>query len=149
MLARRKEPAPAQDSYALQRAPLGMILMYGAGLISALLGIGSGVLKIPAMDNRIAAALQGLFGNIQFHDRRDGGRQRGRELCPRRNCHFGDAGELRHRSHRARTLITQDELPLRVGALLIFFLRARDYRYGAIAALVLFIIFISFFIGAR
>jgi hypothetical protein len=27
-----------------------MVLMYGAGLISALLGIGSGVLKIPAMD---------------------------------------------------------------------------------------------------
>ena len=27
-----------------------MLLMYGAGLISALLGIGSGVLKIPAMD---------------------------------------------------------------------------------------------------
>jgi uncharacterized membrane protein YfcA len=26
------------------------MLMYGAGLISALLGIGSGVLKIPAMD---------------------------------------------------------------------------------------------------
>jgi uncharacterized membrane protein len=38
---------------------------------------------------------------------------------------------------------------LRVGAMLIFFLRARDYRYGAIAALVLSIIFISFFIGAR
>jgi uncharacterized membrane protein YfcA len=27
-----------------------MVLMYGAGLISALLGIGSGVLKIPTMD---------------------------------------------------------------------------------------------------
>jgi uncharacterized membrane protein YfcA len=30
--------------------PLGMMLMYAAGVISALLGIGSGVLKIPAMD---------------------------------------------------------------------------------------------------
>jgi uncharacterized membrane protein YfcA len=30
-----------------------MILMYGAGLISALLGIGSGVLKIPAMDTAL------------------------------------------------------------------------------------------------
>jgi len=37
-------------SYRVQRLPLGMMLMYGAGLISALLGIGSGVLKIPAMD---------------------------------------------------------------------------------------------------
>jgi uncharacterized protein len=36
--------------YHVQRLPLGMALMYGAGLISALLGIGSGVLKIPAMD---------------------------------------------------------------------------------------------------
>src|ERR1700722_6114356 len=38
-------------SYRVQRVPLGMMLMYGAGLISALLGIGSGVLKIPAMDS--------------------------------------------------------------------------------------------------
>jgi len=30
-----------------------MALMYGAGLISALLGIGSGVLKIPAMDTAL------------------------------------------------------------------------------------------------
>jgi len=37
-------------SYRVHRIPLGMMLMYGAGLISALLGIGSGVLKIPAMD---------------------------------------------------------------------------------------------------
>jgi uncharacterized membrane protein YfcA len=37
-------------SYRVHRVPLGMALMYGAGLISALLGIGSGVLKIPAMD---------------------------------------------------------------------------------------------------
>jgi hypothetical protein len=36
--------------YRVQRVPLGMVLLYGAGLISALLGIGSGVLKIPAMD---------------------------------------------------------------------------------------------------
>ena len=38
---------------------------------------------------------------------------------------------------------------LRVAAMLVFFLRARDYRYGAIAALVLLIISISFFVGAR
>ena len=37
-------------SYRVHRVGLGMVLMYGAGLISALLGIGSGVLKIPAMD---------------------------------------------------------------------------------------------------
>jgi uncharacterized membrane protein YfcA len=37
-------------AYRVDRLPLGMGLMFGAGLISALLGIGSGVLKIPAMD---------------------------------------------------------------------------------------------------
>ena len=37
-------------SYQLIRLPLGAGLMFGAGTLSALLGIGSGVLKIPAMD---------------------------------------------------------------------------------------------------
>ncbi|HYZ83352.1 MAG TPA: sulfite exporter TauE/SafE family protein [Bryobacteraceae bacterium] len=76
MLARRRDPAlasapaPASNwsdaldldsryhdrelgrevTYRVHRVALGMVLMYGAGLISALLGIGSGVLKIPAMD---------------------------------------------------------------------------------------------------
>jgi hypothetical protein len=40
-------------AYSVQRLPFGMMLMYGAGLISALLGIGSGVLKIPAMDTAL------------------------------------------------------------------------------------------------
>ena len=40
-------------SIACGRFPLGLLLMYGAGLISALLGIGSGVLKIPALDTAL------------------------------------------------------------------------------------------------
>ena len=40
-------------SYRVRRLHLGLALMYGAGLISALLGIGSGVLKIPAMDSAL------------------------------------------------------------------------------------------------
>lgn len=36
--------------YQVSRLPLGFGLMFGAGALSALLGIGSGVLKIPAMD---------------------------------------------------------------------------------------------------
>ena len=39
--------------YHVHRVPTGMMLMYGAGMISALLGIGSGVLKIPAMDTAL------------------------------------------------------------------------------------------------
>lgn len=67
MLYRRKESIAALNAgtspwaalrldgagYSVQRLPLGMALMYGAGLISALLGIGSGVLKIPAMDTAL------------------------------------------------------------------------------------------------
>ncbi|HMF78564.1 MAG TPA: sulfite exporter TauE/SafE family protein [Bryobacteraceae bacterium] len=84
MLARRDDPAlssPATNSgrwvdrlrldgsypdralgreveYRVRRVPLGMLLMYGAGLISALLGIGSGVLKIPAMDTVLRLPLK-------------------------------------------------------------------------------------------
>jgi len=37
-------------AYRVSRLPFGAALMFGAGALSALLGIGSGVLKIPAMD---------------------------------------------------------------------------------------------------
>ncbi len=36
--------------YRVTRAKLGLLLMYLAGCVSALLGIGSGILKVPAMD---------------------------------------------------------------------------------------------------
>ena len=36
--------------YRVTRAPLGLALMYVAGVVSGLLGIGSGALKVPAMD---------------------------------------------------------------------------------------------------
>jgi uncharacterized protein len=39
--------------YEVDRLPMGMALMYAAGTVSALLGIGSGVLKIPAMDTAL------------------------------------------------------------------------------------------------
>jgi uncharacterized protein len=37
-------------AYEVTHVPLGFVLMLGAGLISGLLGIGSGALKVPAMD---------------------------------------------------------------------------------------------------
>jgi uncharacterized protein len=40
-------------AYRVERVPAGLILMYVAGLVSALLGIGSGVLKVPAMDTAL------------------------------------------------------------------------------------------------
>ncbi len=64
MLARRRAAPALPDrpgrwrsvdgaAYRVDRLPLGLALMYGAGVISALLGIGSGVLKIPAMDTAL------------------------------------------------------------------------------------------------
>jgi len=44
--------------YYVDRLPLGLGLMLGAGVISALLGIGSGVLKIPAMDTALRLPLK-------------------------------------------------------------------------------------------
>jgi uncharacterized membrane protein YfcA len=53
------DPASGTDTpYVVQRVPTAMILMYGAGLVSALLGIGSGVLKIPAMDTALRLPLK-------------------------------------------------------------------------------------------
>jgi uncharacterized protein len=39
-----------ERGYAVQRPMLGLSLMYVAGTVSGLLGIGAGVLKVPAMD---------------------------------------------------------------------------------------------------
>ncbi len=39
-----------QIAYKVDSVPLGLFYMYGAGILSALLGIGSGVLKVLAMD---------------------------------------------------------------------------------------------------
>jgi hypothetical protein len=36
--------------YRVARTPIGLVLMYIAGVVSGLLGIGSGSLKVPAMD---------------------------------------------------------------------------------------------------
>lgn len=52
--------------YHVGHVPLGLSLMYGAGLISALLGIGSGVLKIPAMDAALRLPLKVSSGTSNF-----------------------------------------------------------------------------------
>ena len=91
MLAKRGDPTPAAEiapnswgaklrlhssypdlqmgreiPYQVQRVPMGMALMYGAGLISALLGIGSGVLKIPAMDTALRLPIKVSSGTSNF-----------------------------------------------------------------------------------
>jgi len=45
------DPATGKESaYRVTHTPLGLVLMYIAGVVSGLLGIGSGALKVPAMD---------------------------------------------------------------------------------------------------
>jgi hypothetical protein len=39
-----------QIAYKIEQVPWGLFLMFGAGILSALLGIGSGILKVLAMD---------------------------------------------------------------------------------------------------
>jgi uncharacterized membrane protein YfcA len=44
-------PGPSgEESYSAQRIPLGFGIMFGAGTLSGLLGIGSGAVKVLAMD---------------------------------------------------------------------------------------------------
>lgn len=45
------DPATKEEtSYRVTHTKLGLVLMYVAGVVSGLLGIGSGILKVPAMD---------------------------------------------------------------------------------------------------
>jgi len=44
--------------YLVTGVPLGFVLMLGAGMISGLLGIGSGALKVPAMDGAMKLPIQ-------------------------------------------------------------------------------------------
>lgn len=37
--------------YSIEKVPFGLMAMFGAGILSALLGIGSGIFKVLAMDN--------------------------------------------------------------------------------------------------
>jgi uncharacterized protein len=44
--------------YVAVRAPLGLVLMWFAGAVSGLLGIGSGIFKVPAMDAAMGLPLK-------------------------------------------------------------------------------------------
>jgi uncharacterized membrane protein YfcA len=44
-------PTPqGKQAYSVTNVPIGLALMFGAGILSALLGIGSGIIKVLAMD---------------------------------------------------------------------------------------------------
>lgn len=57
--------------------------MYAAGILSGLLGIGSGAVKVIAMDQAMGLPFQGLNHDQQLHDWRDGCGERGNLPAPR------------------------------------------------------------------
>ncbi|HEY9229001.1 MAG TPA: sulfite exporter TauE/SafE family protein [Gemmatimonadaceae bacterium] len=47
-------PTPhGKQAYSVQHAPTGFVMMFGAGVLSALLGIGAGIIKVMAMDQKM------------------------------------------------------------------------------------------------
>lgn len=52
------DPQKGLVSYKVAHVPLGLFLMYFAGILSALLGIGSGILKVLAMDGAMKLPLK-------------------------------------------------------------------------------------------
>lgn len=52
--------------YLVEKVPLGFIYMLGAGLISGLLGIGSGVLKVLAMDSAMKLPIKASSATSNF-----------------------------------------------------------------------------------
>ena len=65
------------QSYAVEGVLPGFGLMFLAGVVSALLGIGSGVVKVLAMDRTMKLPFKSLHDDEQFHDRRNSRRERG------------------------------------------------------------------------
>lgn len=53
-------------TYYVHNLKGGMVLMYFAGILSAMLGIGSGVLKIPAMDSALKLPLKASSATSNF-----------------------------------------------------------------------------------
>jgi uncharacterized membrane protein YfcA len=70
MLTRRTDRRAADVSaigdLGRSRLSAGMALMFGAGALSALLGIGSGVLKIPAMDGALRLPIKVSSATANF-----------------------------------------------------------------------------------
>lgn len=52
--------------YRVARTKLGLLIMYLAGCVSALLGIGSGILKVPAMDQAMGMPIKTSSATSNF-----------------------------------------------------------------------------------
>ena len=86
------DPITKQEiAYSVSRVWLGMILMYAAGAVSAMLGIGSGVLKVPAMDSVLRLPIKVFSATSNFMigvtaAANAGSLLRPRRRLPRGNC---------------------------------------------------------------
>ncbi len=80
---RRTRRRTGLQPYSARRVPRGFALMFVGGILSALLGIGAGHHQGAGDGPGDVPAVQGLDDDEQFHDRRDGGRQRRRVPAPR------------------------------------------------------------------
>jgi uncharacterized membrane protein YfcA len=61
------EPRTRQEiAYSVSRVWLGLLLMYAAGAMSSLLGIGSGVLKVPALDAAMRLPIKASSATSNF-----------------------------------------------------------------------------------
>jgi len=58
--------APDMPAYRVSRSLLGLFLMYWAGVIAGLLGVGAGVLKVPAMDIVMGMPLKASTATSNF-----------------------------------------------------------------------------------
>jgi uncharacterized protein len=56
----------SEIAYRVEHLPLGLCLMYAAGLLSSLAGIGSGVLKVPAMDASLRLPIKASTATANF-----------------------------------------------------------------------------------
>lgn len=52
--------------YKIQNVPFGLCVMYGAGILSALLGIGSGIFKVLAMDSAMKMPIKASSATSNF-----------------------------------------------------------------------------------
>ena len=71
-----------QQHYFVRNVPGGFSIMFGAGVLSGLLGIGSGAVKVLAMDRAMRIPFQGFDNDQQLHDWGYRSRQRRRLSQP-------------------------------------------------------------------
>lgn len=134
--------------------------MYGAGTISGLLGVGSGALKVPAMDLAMGLPIKVSTATSAFMigvtAAASAGVHFSRDLIDAHANYTASVGsvlkgtaELRGQSIVMLGVLVLIATPVvRVAASVVLFAAERDRMYVAITTLVLLLLIVSFVIGA-